>query len=89
MAIKFQIFNEQERLLRAYSDNNKYLNEYDKNGNLLVEDKYFEAVHKGTYIDEDNGIFDNGKFYLESEKDIPIVEEKKETEPIVESESNE
>lgn len=73
MAIKFESYNEQERLLRAYSDNNKYLNEYDKNGTLIVEDTYEEAVHKGTYINEDNGIFDNGKFYLESERDIPII----------------
>ena len=74
MAIKFENYNKQERLIRAYSDNNKYLNEYDKYGTLLVADSYEEAVHKGTYIDENNGIFDNGKTYKESEKDIPIVE---------------
>lgn len=72
--VKYDYFNEELRLIRAYSDNNKYLNEYDNNGNLLKEGEYEEAVNYG-YIIENVGIFDNGNFYLESEVDIPIVVE--------------
>ena len=71
-----------EKQIRAYSDNNKYLNEYDSNGNLLVEGKYVEAINYGKIVivnGEKIGIFDNGRFYKESEIDIPIIEEVKET----------
>lgn len=71
--IKYEYISEKE--IRAFSNNNKLLNEYDKNGNLIIADFYHEAINFGKIVDG-VGIFDNGNTYEESEVDIPVIVEK-------------
>lgn len=52
-------------LIRAYSDNNKYLDERPTG----VVGVYTEAVNKGEIIDG-VGVFNNGYTYTENEKGI-------------------
>ena len=64
--IKYKYFNEDRRLIQAYSDENKYLHDYAESPY-----EYYEIINWG-YIDE-NGIghFDNGHIITESSKEIP------------------
>ena len=56
-------------LIRAVSDNNKYMNEHPTE----ILDFYVEAVNKGKIIDG-VGVFDNGYTYTESDINIPQQE---------------
>lgn len=62
--------------IRIYSDRNKMLSKYDKNGNLLVEAGYEEVINFGKIING-VGIFDNGNTYKESDVDIPTIKNEK------------
>lgn len=61
--------NLENGLIRAVSDNNKYLNEHPTE----ICDIYTEAINKGKIVDG-VGIFENGYYYTESENDIEEVD---------------
>lgn len=56
--------------IRAFSDDNKYLNEFP----TQIMATYIEAVNRGKIVDG-VGIFDNGRYYTESEKEIEVGKE--------------
>ena len=79
--IDYEVVNEKLRLIKAFSDKNKFINGYNNDG-VLIEEEYSDATHYGEIIfinNEKKGVFDNGNYYIETEKDIPILEEAVET----------